>query len=596
MIWKTFKSIGITKQVTSQPKVILNSAESGIEFDTKKVCDMFKLYYEKLAPSLVNLLAEPINVFGNEYLRKFYNNSISHFSFKTTDSLTIKNIILDLDISKSSGIDNISTRFIQDGLEVLLEPLTNLVNLSLLTKFPDRAKIAKVKTIHKKGDKTDPANYRPISLLPIMSKILEKAAKLQIENYLETNKMLYKYQSGFRKFHSTNTSLSHLSNQIITNFEKGMMTGMILIDLQKAFDTLDHKVLCEKLPFLGFDSSSIFWIHSYLKDRQFYVNIDNYLSNPGTLTYGVPQGSILGPLLFLIYINDLPGVLNKCQVRFYADDTVLMFSDKCLNTINNTLNQEFSDLCNWFIYNKLSIHLDEKKTKCILFSRTKNTDNVLNIKSGDSFITQYNTVEYLGCLLDSRMSGESMAKKCLIKINNRLNFLKRYKYCLSQKLRRMLCNSIIQPHFEYGCSAWYPPLNNDLKQKIQSAQNKCIRFCLNIGPLSHIGYKEFRAINWLPCSYRIEQCLLVLAHNYFSQKCPEYMDEIFIKKFPLRETRNSDFSLLIPFLKKKISRCSVSYRGAYLWNKLPPDIRALKEINNFKHKIKEFFFLDTKLL
>ena len=405
---------------------------------------------------------------------------------------------------------------------------------------------------------------------------------------------MFKFQSGFRKNYSTNTSLSHLSNQLLSQFENGKMTGMILIDLQKAFDTLDHKILCEKLQFLGFDSSSISWIKSYLTNRIFYISIDKDLSNPGTISCGVPQGSILGPLLFLIYINDLPGVIDKCDVRLYADDTALMFSDKNINNINKILNEEFSELCDWFVYNKLSIHLDEKKTKCILFSRFKNTDinHQLHIKKDDFIIKQYSTVEYLGCLLDSNLSGESMAKKLLVIINNKLKFLKRYKNSLSPKIRRMLCNSIIQPHFEYGCSAWYPVLTNNLKQKFQVAQNKCIRFCLGLSPLHHIGLREFKAINWLPCNFRIDQCILVLVLNYYSQNCPDYTNDIFSKKILIRHTRNSDQSLFIPFYRKKLPRCSLSYLGPTLWNRLPPDIRQMNNTNNFKHKIKEHFLVE----
>ena len=180
-----------------------------------------------------------------------------------------------------------------------------LFNLSIsLSTVPDKSKIAKLKPLYKKGSKTEPKNYRPISLLPLVSKLFEKTVHNQTQQYLQEHKIIYKYQSGFRKHHSTNTCLSHLNNKILEGFDKGMVSGMILIDLQKAFDTIDHNILLKKLKFMGFADSTISWFRSYLTNRLFLVNIRDTLSDPCVISCGVPQGSILGPLLFLLYVND----------------------------------------------------------------------------------------------------------------------------------------------------------------------------------------------------------------------------------------------------------------------------------------------------
>ena len=188
-----------------------------------------------------------------------------------------------------------------------------------------------------------------------------------------------------------------------------------------------------------------------------------------------------------------------------------------MKEIERNLNKNFSNVCDWFVDNKLSIHFGEDKTKCILFGTKHrlNKVNSLEIKYGEIHIKQYHTVTYLGCLLDETLSGESMALKVINKINSRLRFLYRKNRFLSPPLRRLLCNSLIQPHFDYACSAWCPNLNKRLKSKLQILQNKCIRFYLNLNNRAHIGQKEFEQINWLPVNNRLKQiissiCLLNL--------------------------------------------------------------------------------------
>ena len=177
---------------------------------------------------------------------------------------------------------------------------------------------------------------------------------------------------------------------------------MILIDLQKAFDTIDHEILLQKLNLMKFSTEAISWFKSYLANRTFLVKVGSALSDPGDLKCGVPQGSILGPLLFLIYINDLPQSVKECIIRLYADDTCISFKHKSVKTIEDKLNKDFNSLCDWFVDNKLSIHFGEDKTKTILFSPknlSKGADRIV-IKRHDVTLTQFSVVEYLGCLLD----------------------------------------------------------------------------------------------------------------------------------------------------------------------------------------------------
>ena len=232
------------------------------------------------------------------------------------------------------------------------------------------------------------------------------------------------YQSGFRTNHSTDLCLAQLIDFVATGMDKQMHTIMILVDLQKAFDTLSHGVLLEKIKYFGFRASVIKWFESYLSNRKFLVCIDNLFPEAGTLKYDVPQGSILRPLLFLLYVNDLPQSLSDIGSYLYADDTCIFYQYEDVKKTENVLNREFSSLCQWFIDNKLSIHFEEDKTKSILFSKTRGLKEI-NISFASHSIKQHETVEYLGCQLDSKLSGEAIASKILKKINAKLKFLYR---------------------------------------------------------------------------------------------------------------------------------------------------------------------------
>ena len=188
--------------------------------------------------------------------------------------------------------------------------------------------------------------------------------------FIDKYNILYKFQSGFRKYHSTDFCLSYLTDKISKGFDSGLLTGVILIDLQKAFDTIDHNILLQKMSSLEISREVIDWYKSYLSSRKFHVNVHGKFSASADLRCGVPQGSIVGPLLFLLYIKDIPQSVD-CDQFLYADDTCLLFQHKDLERIKEELTKTFSNICDWFVDNKLSIHFGEDKTKSILFS-TKN--------------------------------------------------------------------------------------------------------------------------------------------------------------------------------------------------------------------------------
>ena len=262
-----------------------------------------------------------------------------------------------------------------------------------------------------------------------------------------------------------------------------------------------------------------------------------------------------------------------------------------MNEIEKQLNRNFNSLCDWFVDKKLSI-FGEDKTKSILFGRkNKHTGGKrLDIRRGDIKIKQYTSVTYLGCILDEDLSGESMATRILGKINGRLRFLYREQHFLDLSLRRLLANALIQSHFDYASSAWFPYLNKRLTKRIQTAQDKCIKFCLNLNNRAHLGIKEFTSINWLPTKERFEQCMTAKVFKFFDNSAPPYMSEMFLPVGHNRITRRSKNKLNQPFRKKNIGQNCLSYLGPKIWNNLPSKLKSAKNVNSFKHMIKDKFF------
>ena len=488
---------------------------------------------------------------------------------------------------KSTGLDNISAKFLKDGASIVKCPLTHIVNLSLSSHIvPKEFKQARVKPLFKKNNRSDVGNYRPVSILNICSKILEKAVYFQVEKYLTDNNLLYNLQSGFRGKHSTDTCLTNLTDCIRQEISRGNFTGMILIDLQKAFDTVDHNILCNKLKHMGFEP--INWFKSYLTDREQTVNVNNIDSDFLSITCGVPQGSILGPLLFLCYVNDMP-ISVKCKLLLYADDSALIVSGKDPKVISETLSKELESCRQWLIDNKLSLHLG--KTESILFGSKRKLRKVndFNVTCNGKNIDRSSSVKYLGLPLDQCLSGVSIVQNILSKSNSRLKFLYRQAKVLSSDSRKTLCSALIQPHFDYACSAWFSALPKNHKNKLQIIQNKMVRFILNKDARSHIGQEELHSVKLLNVPDRVKQLKLNHVYNIFNGTSPSYLSQNFTRVSDQHQynTRQSSLNFIVPNVSGQAKQ-TFFYTSINVWNSLPSCTKNCSSRNSFKRHIKDF--------
>ena len=407
--------------------------------------------------------------------------------------------------------------------------------------------------------------------------------------YLDQNNILYEFQSGFRSRYSTDTCLIHLFDFLKGNTSKGLFTGMLLLDLQKAFDTVDHDILCKKLESIGV--LSVDWFRSYLTGRKQYVHINSISSDPGLVTCGVPQGSILGPLLFLIYVNDMETSIDSdCKLILYADDSAIFYAHKDPHVISSKLGSVLDKCSTWLVNNKLSLHLG--KTECILFGpkRKLNDFKDFSIVCNNHVIKSADHVKYLGVIIDNSLCGEYIVDSIVQKVNSRLKFLYRQARFLDLKCKMSLCSSLIQCHIDYASSAWYSGLSKCFKQKLQICQNKMVRFICGFSPRHTVNYTILSSLNMLNVEDRVKQLRLNHVFNIFHDISPTYLKENFVIRGSNsgRQTRScTNLDFIVP--RVKTCQSSTFYFNAIKdWNELPLSIKENKNKENFKGNIKTF--------
>lgn len=524
------------------------------------------------------------SVFQNFYKQR--NPESKSFKLHTVSEQFVLNELSKLNCSKSTGLDDIPARFLKDAAPFIKIHITFLINSSIVNEsVPNDLKSAKVKPLFKKNSRSEVSNYRPVSILSIVSKILERAVYTQLESFLVKNGLLYEYQSGFRGNYSTDSCLIHLTDYIRRQSSKDLFTGMIMLDLQKAFDTVDHDILCRKLQVLGVES--VEWFRSYLTDRKQSVHVNNTKSDFDQVVCGVPQGSILGPLLFLCYINDMnTSISSKCKLILYADDSAILFSHKDPDIIRQVLGQELQNCSMWLTDNKLSLHLG--KTECILFGSKRKLGKIgdFSIQCNGHEIKSQDSVKYLGSILDSDLSGTSTVNNIVKKVNSRIKFLYRQREFLNKSLRKTLCNALVQCHLDYASSSWYCGLTMKSKNRLQVAQNKIVRFINNFHCRTSLSVASFADLGFLNVEQRCRQLRLNHVHKIFYDKCPSYMKDNFAKCNEVHSYGSrSNLKFYVPH-NGGFTAASFYFNGIRDWNMLPNNIKDTESKYVFKKLVK----------
>ena len=390
--------INVSKKSSTNINKIIHDDETFT--DNKGISQALNKYFTNIGPSIEKKIPKAKKSF-NSYLGE---PNPTNITLNPCDANEIKDIISSFGSGKASGPYSIPTNLLKEFSLHFSAPISIIINKSLEEGiFPQSLKIALVCAIFKKNEKTSCANYRPISLLSNISKIYERVMFNRVEHFLNESNIIYEHQYGFRKKYSTNHALLSIVEKIRTSLDNKQFACGVFVDLQKAFDTVDHKILLSKLSHYGIKGFANKWLGSYLTNRSQSVNLNGATSDELKITCGVPQGSILGPLLFTVYINDMHKAFKKCLVHHFADDTNLLFTDKDPKTIQKTLNTELQELVEWLRANRLSLNV--AKTEFIIFRPPqKSLNNRITLKLDQKIIFESTKIKYLGLLLDSRLT------------------------------------------------------------------------------------------------------------------------------------------------------------------------------------------------
>ena len=577
--WLTIKDImnrsRKDKQIPEKFDINGNLTSNPIE-----IADSFNAYFNTIGANL----ARNIDSSNNTCFENFMPNPVPNdFVFHDISQEQIVKLIENLPHKNSRGIDELSNKFVKKIKNVIAYPLTKLINQSIQTGiFPDNLKIAKIIPVHKKDSKTNIENYRPISLLPVISKIFEKVMLNQIHEHFKSKHLYNISQYGFREGHSTEFAVLENIDRVCETLEGKKLPLNIFLDLSKAFDTLDHNILIKKLQFYGIGERALKLCKSYLTDRKQCVLLNETKSELLNVRTGVPQGSILGPFLFLVYMNDFDRSSNVFKFIFYADDTSLLAalsSNSCHNESQESdINQELQNISTWLKTNRLSLNI--QKTKFMVFHPKNKVIPNLKLTIDNISIERVKTFTLLGITIDERLSWKSHTEKISKKISKVVGVMTRLKNYIPYYILKTIYNSLILPHLLYGSILWGG--NSSYLHKLQK---KAARTIVNAKYNAHTEpiFKYLHILK-LPDIIKMQEYKFyykivngMVPTFFLSYNLPRHLD---IHNYATRR----NYLLVTPRLVYNICRCSMKYRLPSIVNAMPSQI--IEKV--YTHSIKGF--------
>ena len=571
--WRNIFSILPSKKQKQKSKIHLKNSDNTIMEDSL-VADYINDFFTNIGPDLAKNLNDDWEYFGNEF-----DNEVQDIKI---NKMEVINFIKEIDLTKSSGLNKISSQCLKDALLALSAQLIHIFTISLkYSIFPKAWKMGTIVPLFKSGKKDDVSNYRPVSLLPVPGKILEKIVHSHLVAFFENNNLLCERQGGFRKDHSTLGSIADFTTDIFNAINSKDLTVATFFDLKKAFDTVDHSILIKKLSKMGIQGNTLRWLENYLLNRKQRTICNNILSQEGNVICGVPQGSILGPLLFLVYINDISNIFENAKFQLYADDTVIYCSGKSMENIIENLQTNMNRFANWCRVNKLTINT--KKTKVMCFGSRHNVKKAISIelKVNDQLIQNVPTYKYLGINLDQTLNFNYHLKNVVNTISRKLYIFSKIRRFLNVKTSIILYKTMILPFFDYG-DVVYMFSNSNILHKLDRMHLRGLKISLKADHKmsDNVIFNDCKISNL--CNRRH-----VHLRNFMFNKrhqcaiLSDDMDRICTRS-------NSGPKFLVTKPNCEAFKRSICYSGAVDWNSLNPDLRNLDNISIFKNNQKSW--------
>jgi hypothetical protein len=563
----TWRNVNALLNRTSRKKDFPKQFQINDEYvsDPGLIANAFNKFFVEIGPSLADDIAAIEGKNFKDYLDLPANSS---FQFAKITPLDVIKTIDSLKPKSSRGVDMISNRILKATKHELASSLTLIINQCLEKGvFPDPLKFAKVVPIFKKGQDSLFTNYRPVSILPSISKIFEKIMHKQMYSYFDDNRLFYQSQYGFRAKHSTELAVSELLDKVINDLDKGETPISIFLDMSKAFDTINHDILLYKLRYYGFNDTAIKLLQSYLKNRYQYVDLNGTCSEKLIITTGVPQGSILGPLLFIIYMNDIHKLDSCLKPILYADDTTLSATLNQFQSeereIQSHINDELHKFYEWMQLNQLSLNCS--KSTAMLFHMPNRRIQYPRIEINGCLINFVKEFNFLGIVLTENLKWKAHVDYISKKISKTVGILNRLKRSIPRYVLMNIYNALVVPHLNYGIILW----GND-QSRLYKLQKKAMRAILNSKYNAHTSI-IFKQLRILKLKNLYEQHCLNFCYKLEKKELPDYFlnENLFVKRTSIHDYFNRGQNMLfVPRVRREFAKQAIRYKITLIFNEM----------------------------